>query len=74
MNGTWWYCLKHQAVEPYGGCRAEDRLGPYATPDEAAEALKRVQQRNVAWDEDPRYADDDEDENDDSEGWGPFRH
>lgn len=74
MDGTWWYCLKHHAVEPYGGCKAEERLGPYATPDEAAEALKRVQQRNVDWDEDPRFADDDEDAAEDSEGWGPLRH
>ncbi len=26
----WYYCLKHHAVEARDGCKAEDRLGPYA--------------------------------------------
>ena len=76
-EGTWWFCLKHHAVEPYGGCKAEERLGPYATYEAAAGALHLVQERNVEWDEDPRFNDpdeDDEDGDDDSEGWGPFRH
>ncbi|WP_028708120.1 hypothetical protein [Propionicicella superfundia] len=72
MADTWWFCLRHHAVEPYDGCKAEERLGPYGRYEEAAEALKRVQQRNTEWDEDPRFAED-EDE-DDREGWGPFRH
>jgi hypothetical protein len=33
---NWWYCLKHQTVEPDQGCPAKDRLGPYATREEAA--------------------------------------
>ena len=62
MDGTWWFCLKHHAVEPYQGCRAADRLGPYDTRAEAAEALERVAERNEAWEEDPRWNDEAEDE------------
>ena len=58
-DGQWYWCLKHHAVEPYQGCKAEDRLGPYATRDEAAAALDTVQQRNEQWDrEDEEYDDD----------------
>ena len=52
----WYWCLKHQAVEPYEGCRAEERLGPYATREDAEQALEKVQQRNEKWDrEDEEY-------------------
>jgi len=52
----WYWCLKHHAVEPYEGCRAEERLGPYATRDEAEGALDLVQRRNQDWDrEDEEY-------------------
>jgi len=27
-HGEWYWCLKHHAVEPYEGCRSEERLGP----------------------------------------------
>jgi len=75
-DGQWYYCLLHKAVEPYDGCKALNRLGPYASRQEAQEALERVAERNERWDNDPRHADDDEDaeEDDDTEGWGPFRH
>lgn len=75
-RNDWWYCLKHRAVEPYEGCKSETRLGPYLTPGEAERALERAQERNVEWDEDPRFNDpeDEDDEDDDTEGWGPFRH
>ncbi|MDF9715801.1 hypothetical protein INN71_05385 [Nocardioides sp. ChNu-153] len=52
----WWFCLKHHTVEPRKGCRNADRLGPFATREEAAGALERVAQRNEAWE----AADDDE--------------
>ena len=32
----WFYCLKHRAVEPWEGCRAADRLGPYPDRETAA--------------------------------------
>lgn len=61
LEGTWWFCIKHHAVERYEGCRAADRLGPYATREEAAAALERVAERNEAWEEDPRWNDDEDD-------------
>jgi hypothetical protein len=54
----YWYCLKHHAVEPPEGCSYADRLGPYATEEEAAHALEKVEERNEAWDNDPRWNDD----------------
>ncbi|WP_347347355.1 hypothetical protein [Nigerium sp.] len=69
----WYYCLKHHAVEARDGCKAEDRLGPYATREEASHALEKVAERNEEWDNDPRYHDDDEgDSADDRDGVGPF--
>lgn len=75
-EAQWYYCLLHHAVEPYEGCRAEDRLGPYSSREEAAHALDLAQERNEAWEHDPRFKDDedDESEDDDTEGWGPFKH
>ncbi|MGJ3507432.1 hypothetical protein [Enemella sp. A6] len=61
-QGEWYYCLDHKQVEPYEGCRSATRLGPYASREDAQEALERVAERNTAWDEDPRFNDDDEDE------------
>jgi len=37
-------------VEPDDGCPAKDRLGPYATREEAANALETVRRRNEEWD------------------------
>lgn len=60
-DGQWYWCLKHHAVEPYEGCKSEDRLGPYATQAEAARALEKVAERNEEWEHDPRFNDLDED-------------
>ncbi|MFT4295474.1 MAG: hypothetical protein QM582_08685 [Micropruina sp.] len=49
-DGEWYWCLKHRAVEPYEGCRAEDRLGPYPTRADAEQALAKVRERNDRWD------------------------
>lgn len=46
----WYYCLRHHTVEGQVGCRAQDRLGPYSTREEAEHALEKVQERNAAWD------------------------
>ncbi len=72
-QGEWYYCLEHHAVEPYEACRSATRLGPYATPTDAANALARVAQRNDDWEHDPRFNDEDDDEPDeDPAAPGPF--
>ena len=75
-DGEWYYCLLHRTVEPYGGCRADDRLGPYPTRAEAENALTHVAERNEEWETDPRFTDPDDEaeEGEGAEGWGPFRH
>ncbi len=46
----WWYCLRHKTVEPEAGCPAKDRLGPYASREEAEHAIEIAQRRNEEWD------------------------
>lgn len=71
-DGQWYYCLTHHAVEPFDGCKSEDRLGPYATQEDAAHALEKVRERNKEWDEeDSRFEDDAEDR--DGEDLSPFK-
>jgi hypothetical protein len=50
----WFYCLKHQTVEPEGQCKATDRLGPYPTPDAAAGALAALHEREERLEEEDR--------------------
>ncbi len=57
-DGEFFFCLKHHRVEGEDGCRAADRLGPYATEAEAEHALEKVRERNESWDDDPKWNDD----------------
>jgi hypothetical protein len=52
MNDSqrWWYCIRHKTVEPEAGCPAKDRLGPYASREEAEHAIEIAQRRNEEWD------------------------
>jgi hypothetical protein len=59
MSEKYFFCLKHHTVEGQAGCKAADRLGPYDSPAEASLALERVAERNEAWDNDPKWNDDD---------------
>ncbi|HOA90117.1 MAG TPA: hypothetical protein PKX10_00435 [Propioniciclava tarda] len=68
-EGPWYYCLKHHAVEPYDGCKSEDRLGPYETYAEASDALEKVRERNEAWDAQEEDVDEAGDKDAD---WNPF--
>jgi len=52
---TWYFCLEHHRVEPQDGCKPSERLGPYATQEEAARALEKVAERNAEWDSDPGW-------------------
>ncbi|MBK0868425.1 MAG: hypothetical protein IJH84_01160 [Saccharopolyspora sp.] len=47
----WYFCLKHQQVEPTAGCRAADRLGPYADRESAEHALEIARERTKAADD-----------------------
>lgn len=66
-DGTWYYCLKHHQVEPFEGCKAADRLGPYRSPEEASQALERVAERNQEWDREEE--DEEAQEVADDDGW-----
>ncbi|SHK65174.1 hypothetical protein SAMN05443637_109189 [Pseudonocardia thermophila] len=44
----WFWCLKHNTVEPLEGCRAADRLGPYPDRQTAARALEIARERTEA--------------------------
>jgi hypothetical protein len=57
----YYFCLEHHEVERSDGCPPGDRLGPYASVEEASRALEKVAERNEAWDNDPRWNDDLED-------------
>jgi hypothetical protein len=46
----WYFCLRHNTVEPDEGCPGKDRLGPYPTREAAARALETVKERNQEWD------------------------
>lgn len=59
MDEEWYYCVEHGRVEPKAGCRIANRLGPYPTRQEAEQALEKVERRNVEWDDDPEWEDDD---------------
>ena len=45
----WWYCLRHNRVEPDDGCPGKNRLGPYPTREAAEHALDTVHERNEEW-------------------------
>ncbi|MFL6053213.1 MAG: hypothetical protein ACJ72W_09910 [Actinoallomurus sp.] len=48
-EGKWFFCLTHRKVEHGPGCPDRNRMGPYASEDEAAHALERAAQRNEEW-------------------------
>ncbi len=49
-SDQWYWCFRHAAVEPSDGCPGTDRMGPYASPEEARNWRQRVEARNEAWD------------------------
>ncbi|MET8676386.1 hypothetical protein ABZW18_01970 [Streptomyces sp. NPDC004647] len=55
--GEWYYCLKHQKVEEGPECPALDRMGPYANRAEAEHAMQIAAERNLEWENDPRWHD-----------------
>jgi hypothetical protein len=58
-ENEWWYDLKTKsAVQDRRAGKAADRLGPYASREEAEGAMDRVAARNEEADNDPRWNDD----------------
>ena len=51
----WWFCLRHKTVEPDAGCPGRERLGPYATREEAEHALETARRRTEEWDAQDDY-------------------
>lgn len=54
---TFYWCLKHDAVED-SGCANSDRLGPYATREQAASALDSTAARTAEQDARDKAEDD----------------
>jgi hypothetical protein len=48
-DDQWWFNLRTQQVERGSGAPNAERMGPYATEREAAEALERARERSEAW-------------------------
>jgi hypothetical protein len=44
-EGPWFFCLKHNTVEPKDGCAERHRLGPYETREQAGRAVESVAER-----------------------------
>lgn len=59
MSQQWWYCMRHSTVEGEDGCANIHRMGPYASQDEAARALRTAADKSEAWEQDERWKDED---------------
>lgn len=59
MADKYWYDVKTKSVvSDDNDVKAVDRLGPYATREEAEHALEKVEENNKAWDEDDDWGED----------------
>lgn len=59
MAEQWWYDLKTKsAVQDSRAGKSADRLGPYASREDAEHAMDKVAERNETFDNDPRWNDD----------------
>lgn len=53
----WYWCLDHNRPEREGECRAERRMGPYPSEQEARDWQAKNEARNRGWDdEDERWS------------------
>lgn len=55
--GEWYYCLEHQRVEEGPNCPNKDRFGPYPNRTEAEHAMAIVRERDLQWENDPKWHD-----------------
>jgi hypothetical protein len=51
MSEQWYWCLVHRRVESAHACKADSRMGPYASPEAARDWKARLEQREDAWEE-----------------------
>ncbi len=53
----WYWCLRHKRAEPAAtACKADLRMGPYASEAEAARYAETAQAREDSWEaEDERW-------------------
>jgi hypothetical protein len=51
IESQWWFNEKTHEVEQGAQSPQRDRIGPFATRDEAQHALERIQANNEKWDE-----------------------
>ena len=52
---SWYWCLEHDRPEPEGDqCRADDRMGPYPSREEAVNWRHKADQREERWKEQDR--------------------
>lgn len=58
----WYYCMDHALVETFEECDSDNRLGPYPSQAAAKDALEAAAKRNKAFDEDPRFNDEEPDD------------
>ncbi len=58
-QSQWWFNLRTRAVEQGPGDPNSDRLGPFATREEAQSALDLARERTEAWDADKEWNDSD---------------
>ncbi|MFE3402038.1 MULTISPECIES: hypothetical protein [Streptomyces] len=57
--GEWYYCLEHKKVEEGPECPAQNRFGPYTSREAAQHAMDTARERNLEWDTDPKWHDED---------------
>lgn len=58
-DSQWYWCLSHNRVEEGFGCRADNRLGPYDSPEAAADWKSRHEARGEHWEAEDRAWDGD---------------
>lgn len=44
-QNQWWWCMRHNRVEPYEGCAERYRIGPFDSQAEAARGLEIIKER-----------------------------
>jgi hypothetical protein len=59
LAGEFWWCMKHSRVEKYQDTDSANRIGPFASYEEAEHALQTIHDRESAYDKADSQWDDD---------------